>query len=144
MNTQTTEKIYIPKVGDKVEMISTHTEAYTYVGKILFIDEEIIALRNEKSKDYWGRNVFYPISSAEYMRLYVPQKQKFEIKKAGELNSEQTVICRTDGENMKGKKYLIVNMEKPYAKNVYQKYKEVVRESIEELDDFLYNHKEQK
>ena len=44
---------------------------------------------------------------------------KFEIKKARYIHPEQTAICRTDGEDMHGKNYMVVNADKPFAMEVY-------------------------
>lgn len=145
MSTNTVEKTYIPEVGDEVEMFDFNGR-YRYAGRIIYADDETFFLRNDKIKNHplGGKYALVDKTEIERMRLYTPQKPKFVVRKARELNPEQTVICRVDGGNMRGKKYFVVNAEKPHAKYLYQKYKEATGELIEELDEFFDSQKEQK
>lgn len=63
---------------------------------------------------------------------------KFESVKAGSLDPETVVITRVDGKSMKDVPYLVINMSKPHAKEVYDVLKRYGYD-IPEIEVYLLN-----
>jgi hypothetical protein len=61
---------------------------------------------------------------------------KFKCVKAGEVNPDTTVIARADNKNMKNNFYLVINLAKPHALEVYDVLKKHGYD-IPEVEEFL-------